>query len=241
VKGSRTFRDAQGRKVKQTEYFLGYKAHCGLNAESGLITSLIVTPGNVHDGHQLPQLLQRDLAQDIPLSIVSADRGYNDGDNHFLLQCEGLHSAIRLNDYRTQKKDPNKQIWLELKGTAEYQAGLQERYKIERKFGEAKQSHGLRRCRYVGLLRYGLQALLTAIALNLKRMVKLLTGVAFKEPVRVPACVRGTKAGGQRKGDWQGVQTTEGPGRTRGQGPTHLYRHPTTPLALGEGVLSLIT
>jgi len=54
------------------------------------------------------------------------------------------------------------------------------RYKIERKYGEAKEHHGLRRCRYLGRFRYTLQAYLTAIVLNLKRMVRLLTGVAFK-------------------------------------------------------------
>ena len=58
--------------------------------------------------------------------------------------------------------------------------GLKERYKIERKFGEAKQGHGLGRCRYVGMLGFAVQAFMTAIMLNLKRMVKLLTGVGFK-------------------------------------------------------------
>jgi IS5 family transposase len=61
-----------------------------------------------------------------------------------------------------------------------YQAGLRERYKVERKFGEAKLGHGLRRCRYVGLVKYAVQVILTAMALNLKRMVKLLTGTPFK-------------------------------------------------------------
>ncbi len=54
VKGSRRGQDEQGRKVKRKEYFLGYpgpttrasKAHCSLNAESELITSVLVTPGN---------------------------------------------------------------------------------------------------------------------------------------------------------------------------------------------------
>ena len=187
VKGSRRVRDAQGKKVTQKEYFLGYKAHVSLNAESELITSVLVTSGNAPDGHQLPQLLERDLAQQVPLRTVSADRGYDDGHNHFLLQSKGLHSAIRLNDYRTQKKDPHKEIWLELQATPEYQDGLRERYKIERKFGEGKQKHGLRRCRYVGLLRYGLQAFLTAIVLNLKRIVKLVMGVPFKEPANLAA------------------------------------------------------
>ena len=51
---------------------------------------------------------------------------------------------------------------------------------MERKFGEGKQGHGLGRCRYVGEIKFAIQALLTAMALNLKRMVKLLTGVNFK-------------------------------------------------------------
>jgi len=67
-----------------------------------------------------------------------------------------------------------------LKETPQYQQGLKERYKIERKFGEAKQGHGLGRCRYVGMLGFAVQAFMTAIMLNLKRMVKLLTDVGFK-------------------------------------------------------------
>lgn len=185
VKGSRWVQDEQGRKLKRKEYFLGYKAHCSLNAESELITSVVVTPGNAPDGHQLAPLLARDLAQGLPVGIVTADRGYDDGHNHFLLQSKGVHSAIRLNDYRTKKKDPNKQVWLQLQATPEYQLGLKERYKIERKFGEAKSRHGLRRCRSLGLLRYGLQVLLTAIVLNLKRIITMLTGVRSKRPVLV--------------------------------------------------------
>jgi len=185
VKGGRRGQDEQGRKLKRKEYFLGYKAHCSLNAESELITSVVVTPGNAPDGHQLAPLLARDLAQGVPVGIVTADRGYDDGHNHFLLASKGLHSAIRLNDYRTKKKDPNKEVWQRLQATPEYQLGLKERYKIERKFAEAKTRHGLRRCRYLGLLRYGLQAFLTAIVLNLKRIIKLLTGASSKQPVLV--------------------------------------------------------
>jgi hypothetical protein len=61
--------------------------------------------------------------------------------------------------------------------------GQTERYKIERKYGEAKEYHGLRRCRYLSWIRYAIQAYLTAIALNLKRIVKALTGVSFKGDV----------------------------------------------------------
>jgi Transposase DDE domain len=81
---------------------------------------------------------------------------------------------------RTGKKDDAKQVWLDLSQTSQYQQGLKERYKIERKFGEAKQAHGLGRCRYLGRMGFTVQAFFTAIMLNLKRLVKLLTGVGFK-------------------------------------------------------------
>jgi len=74
-----------------------------------------------------------------------------------------------------------------LKANPAYGQGLDERYKIERKFGESKRQHGLGRCRYRGLERYEIQALLTAMALNLKRMVKLLYGVNLRNPSPVMA------------------------------------------------------
>jgi hypothetical protein len=43
-----------------------------------------------------------------------------------------------------------------------------------------KTKHGFGRCRYVGLLRYAIQGYLTAVVVNLKRMVKLLLGVSLR-------------------------------------------------------------
>lgn len=180
VKHKRRFRDENGKVVEQPEYFYGYKAHTSLNAQAEMITSLVVTGGNAYDGHRFASLVERDGQQGIEARIYAADRGYDDGENHYLLEYLGLKSAIKLNDYRTKKKDKNKQIWIDLLASPEYKAGQQERYKVERKYGEAKVYHGLRRCRYVGRLRYAIQAYLTAIALNLKRMVTLLTGTNFK-------------------------------------------------------------
>jgi IS5 family transposase len=180
VKHSRRVKTSEGQVVEQREYFYGYKAHVSLNSESELITSVQVTPGHSYDGHELPGLVEKDLAQGIPVEIVAADRGYDDSDNHVLLESLGIQSAIRLKRNRTEKKDPHKGVWLRLMASEGYQTGVRERYKIERKFGEAKLGHGLRRCRYVGLVKYAIQVILTAMALNLKRMVKLLTGTPFK-------------------------------------------------------------
>jgi IS5 family transposase len=177
----------RGKGRSKLHYFFGYKMHTAMNAKSEMITSLVVTGGNAHDGKQFPTLVEKDGEQGLPIDSYAADRGYDDSENHYLLETLGMHSAIILNDYRTQKKDKNKEVWIDLKKTPQYQAGTKERYKIERKFGEAKRNHGLKRCRYVGRLRYAIQAYLTAIALNLKRMVKLLTGVSFKGRARAMA------------------------------------------------------
>jgi len=184
VKHSRRMKDAEGKSIRQKVYFYGYKGHVSLNAQTGLITSAMVTPGNAHDGRQFPSVFERDLALGLPVEIVAADRAYDDTRNHYMLKVRGVHSAIRLNDYRTEKKDKSKAGWVAMKAKPEYIRGQRERYKIERKFGEAKQGHGLGRCRYVGFLRYAIQLYLTAVALNLKRMVKLLTGVNFKGRAR---------------------------------------------------------
>lgn len=180
VKHKRKVKTEDGKKEEQTEYFYGYKAHVSLNAENGLITSLECTSGEAYDGHHFTSLVDHDLTQQLPVETYTADKAYDDGNNHYNLEVRGLHSAIRLKKTRTEKKDDNKQVWLDLRQTPQYQQGLKERYKVERKFGEAKQGHGLGRCRYLGRVGFAVQALFTAIMLNLKRMVKLLTGVGFK-------------------------------------------------------------
>lgn len=176
VKGTRQVRNEQGEVVEEkVPGCPGYKTHVSLNAATELITSIVATSGDAHDGKRLGRLVWQDRRQGLPVTTYAGDRGYDDGDNHALLEKLGLHSALRLKRNRTEKKDDSKAVWFELLATPEYQAGQRERYKVERKFGEAKAWHGLGRCRYVGWQRYQIQAYLTAIVLNLKRIVKLLT------------------------------------------------------------------
>jgi IS5 family transposase len=180
VKHKRKVKTEDGKEEEQVQYFYGYKAHVSLNAASHLITGLECTSGEVYDGHHFTSLVDHDLEQKLPVEVYTADKAYDDGENHYNLEVRGLHSAIRLKKTRTEKKDDNKQVWLDLRQTPQYQQGLKERYKVERKFGEAKQGHGFGRCRYLGRLGFAVQAFFTAIMLNLKRMVRLLAGVGFK-------------------------------------------------------------
>jgi IS5 family transposase len=187
VKHTKRCRNEKGEVVTQREYFYGYKMHTSMNAEAEMITSVVVTAGNGHDGKQFAKLVERDEVLGLPIETYAGDRGYDGGENHYLLESKGLHSAIRLNDYRTEKKDKNKGIWLGLLQSPAYQEGQRVRYKIERKYGEGKENHGLRRCRYLGWTRYAIQAYLTALVLNLKRMVRLLTGTSFRGRARLAA------------------------------------------------------
>ena len=187
VKGSYEVHDEGGQKCKRKKAFFGYKQHASMNAQAEMITSVRHSSGNRTDGEFFCRLVESDLAQGLPVDTYTADRAYDDSDNQVFLDSKGLHSALKLHSYRTQKKDDNKRVWLELEASEHYQRGLKQRYKIERKFGEAKKEHGLGRCRYVGLAYYAIQGILTAIVLNLKRLVLLLTGVRFKGQARVLA------------------------------------------------------
>lgn len=158
----------------------GYKTHVSMDAESGIVTSIKPTLGSVDDRTQMPDLVKHDAKLGIPAETYAADRGYDDGDLHEMLWALKKHSALKLNDIRTQKKDPNKEPWLTLIADSFYKAGLRLRYRIERKFGEAKAWHHLNRCRYRGLLRFKVQSYLTFMVLNIKRIVLLVTNTRMR-------------------------------------------------------------
>jgi IS5 family transposase len=181
-KGRKKVKTGDGTVAIVNKAFYGYKTHLSLNAESGIITSVEATPGNRPDGKQFPKLVKKDEQVGIEAQVYAGDKGYDDGDNHEMLFCRGKSSALCLNKYRTQLYPEG--LWADLRASEDYQAGLKERYRIEQKNAEAKVRHGLDRCRYIGLPKYAVQSLMTAIALNLKRMVLLLCGVGFRGPVR---------------------------------------------------------
>lgn len=62
----------------------------------------------------------------------------------------------------------------EFENTDYFKNRVKERYKIEAKNAELKQSHGLRRCKYVGLFGMQMQIYFTAFIANVKRIVKLI-------------------------------------------------------------------
>lgn len=137
---------AWGRKNKRTS-FLGYKHHMAVDADSGLITSTRVTPGNesaAADGVVMAQVLDGRAA------AVVADKAYDLPRNHRLLQRKGIDNRI-------------------IKRRGGNGSNNAQRYVVERSNAIVKRWCGGGRARYWGLEKVSIQMLLASMAANLKR------------------------------------------------------------------------
>ncbi|OGP74979.1 MAG: hypothetical protein A2Y80_08010 [Deltaproteobacteria bacterium RBG_13_58_19] len=149
-----------GRKSKKKSFY-GYKVHKVEDADSEFIVKVKTTPGNVHDGTQLPALADGRAGE------TTGDKAYDSEANHAHLAAVGVTSGI----IRRQRRP----------GRPRHSS--RERPKIERKFSEGKNRHGLDKARYWGLAKVSIQSFMTAIVLNLKRLVKLtLAGRTVPQP-----------------------------------------------------------
>jgi len=179
-KGKRNVVQANGKTTSMQITYRGYKTHVAVNAHTGIVTSLHTTCGNHPDNKAFVPLREHDRTLNLPTKAYGGDKAYDDTDIFERLQQEGLGIGIALRRQRTAKKDPSRQRWLDLEADAQYQQALKQRFRVEQPFGIVKRWHGFERCRYLGLARYRLQAIFTFLVHNLKRIVKLLTGVTFR-------------------------------------------------------------
>jgi IS5 family transposase len=154
-----------GRKSTKKSWY-GYKSHINQDPESELITAVITTPASNSDGSQLVPLIdkERDYRGEDIIKKQGGDKGYVGHEDD--LQDLGIKDyTIPKNNMKAVKKRKEKnKHYLHLK----YQ-----RYKVEQKFAEAKQRHGLTKTRYRGLLKVHWQCLITFMVINLKRMVTI--------------------------------------------------------------------
>ena len=137
----------------------GYKVSISVDEGSELIREVIVTGAATHDAVLFDPLVIGDEKK------VYADKGYASEFNRELLACLWIDDGICHKGYRN-KPLTGWQVSLNKKLN-------RHRAAVERKFGEAKERHGMRRFRYLGLARNRIQAYVTALVMNMKRMVKL--------------------------------------------------------------------
>jgi IS5 family transposase len=166
-------KDARYGYKSRKKPFFGYKAHASMDSDSGLIARLETTPGNANDGKEFPRVV------DSKAKMTTADKAYDSKKNHRLLRRNRTTSAIITKRNRKSRCLKRHQM------KPEIIAAQRERPKIDRKFAELRRFHGLREARYWGLAKVAIQFTLTAIACNLKRMVKLLFHRGCLEPSKL--------------------------------------------------------
>ena len=151
-----------GRKHKNKQFY-GYKAHAVIDAESEIILNVDTTPGNTGDGEELPVLAT-------PLEapkVLTADKAYDCKDNHDYLVKNRIRNGIII-----KKNHTKRYIKEHIHRVSNIAKRLRPR--IEHKFAELKKHHGLGLARYWGLIKMRIQTYLSAICVNVKRMIKLI-------------------------------------------------------------------
>lgn len=143
----------------------GYKAHVATDQEAGLIRGVEVTTANVHDAAELS-------------AILPEAPGDTYGDSAFA----GTKPEATIRAHGGRPRVVHTGTWGGPEALVRLQAHNAEvrrvRARIEKVFGTAKRSYGLRRMRWLGLAKAGLQVRLTAIAYNLRRSWRLLSVAA---------------------------------------------------------------
>lgn len=136
----------------------GFKAHVGADADTALVEEIAITPANINDGRSGPDALPDNPGE---VFAYSAYRG-----NHFRDAVRAKGGTPRIAATGMWGRD-------EAETRARFEAWNQPipriRGRIEKIFGTWKRSYGLRRMRWRGLAKAGVQIRLTAIAYNMKR------------------------------------------------------------------------
>lgn len=181
-KGDETKVTKDGKKVKIPKWFFGYKAHLLGETLHELITGFHVTAGHVADIDGGDWLIHRILTNDerSRLAVLPADKGYGcPVFINFLEKYTGIMTAFSLPRTMTSKGE-HREKWNAYEADEGRRAFRRNRPVIERINGDLKDHHGMRRCRYLGLMKYHLQVAMSSMAHNLKIYIRLMTGARFK-------------------------------------------------------------
>jgi len=135
----------------------GYKAHIATDEAGTMVRAVEITTANVHDGTMLEAVLPAQPGD------VYADMGYDSHKAQQTVRAAGGRPKIAA---RAAWGSDAGETLSRLKAWNTAVAAI--RCRIEKVFGTWKRSYGLRRMRWIGLAKAGLQVCLTAIAFNLR-------------------------------------------------------------------------
>ena len=140
----------------------GYKAHVATDQGAGLVRGVEVTTANVHDAAELEAVLPPEPGD------VYGDSAFTGGRAERAIIARG--GAPRTVWTGIWGRGPEALERLEAHNAAVRRV----RCRIEKVFGTCKRSYGLRRMRWIGPAKAGLQVRLAAMAYNLRRSWRLL-------------------------------------------------------------------
>jgi len=155
-----------GHKTKNKPFF-GYKVGVGMDKDTDIVTRVTATPGNEPDSTHFADVADENAEG------VTADKGYDSPNNFKLIKARKQKGAVIVKRHRGQKRPnvsahyttPSEYSW--------YYRMKKFRPRVEKIFATAKQWYGLGKARYHGLAKMKIQALMTMMAMNLKRIVVL--------------------------------------------------------------------
>jgi len=139
----------------------GYKAHVGVDKNSGIVRRVVVTPANVNDTVVADALILGDERE------VYADKAYDSRARRQRLEECGVFAGLM--------HRPNYHPLTEAQTAFNKTVG-KVRASVERVFAVMKQHYALRRTRYRGIDRATTQIHMATMAMNLKRALVLTRG-----------------------------------------------------------------
>jgi IS5 family transposase len=150
-----------GKKSTKADAVFGYKAHIAVDEGSHLIRDVGVTAANVHDSQAFEGVCPKETKR------VYADKAYDSEERRKRLKGKDIVACILFKARRGAKLRGAQirlnRIWSKRRG------------KVEAAFCSMKRWCGMARIRYLGMRGARLQVYMSALAHNLKRVVKLTT------------------------------------------------------------------
>ena len=158
-------RDPEMHQTKKgKDWHFGMKLHIGADSKTGLVHSASVTAANVHDSHEVPNLLH---GQETRLYGDSAYRGK--------AQRERLRElAPKAKDFTNKRAYKNRPLTEADKATNRRKSSI--RSKVEHPFLTLKRLWGFAKVRYRGLAKNANRAFAMLAMLNIKQWGRSLTG-----------------------------------------------------------------
>ena len=147
TKNKKKERDPDAHQVKKgNTWHFGYKAHIGVDQDSGLVHSIEVTGANTHDVTMVPKLLTGEE------NAVYGDSGYlgaEKRDDAITRNAQGKKIKYKTNRRPSQSKKKSVRSKAQIKSREHEKSSV--RAKVEHVFGVVKGQFGYRKTRYRGL------------------------------------------------------------------------------------------